>query len=102
MKPRRGITTHSRITIACFALLISTIVLYLYFLNMSVVQVVMRIEHVQHQRELSADIASLDAKFIETQHSISTKIATLDDSYNLDSDKIFVSREKPTLVMGGQ
>lgn len=102
MKPRRGITTHSRITIACFSLLISTIVLYLYFLNMSVVQVVMRIEYVQKQRELSAEIATLDAKFIEAQHNISNRIATLDDSYNLDSDKIFVSREKPSLVLGGQ
>jgi hypothetical protein len=68
---------------------------------MSVVQVVMRIEHVQRQHELGGEIASLDAKFIEAQHAISSKIATL-DGYDTDTKKTFVSREKSTLVMRGQ
>ncbi len=98
MKKRPVIATHSRITLACAGLFFSMIVLYLYFLNMSVVQVVMRIEQVQRQHQLGGEIASLDAKFIEAQHAISSKIATL-DGYDTDTNKIFVSRDQVSLVM---
>lgn len=101
MRNYQANTRHSRITLACTGLLLSMVVLYLYFLNMSVVQVVMRIEHVQKQHELNAEIASLEAKFIEAQHGVATKIGTL-DSYDTDSNKIFVSREQAKIVMNGQ
>lgn len=75
------------------------VVLYLYFLNMSVVQVVMRTEFIQQQHELGAEIATLEAEYIESQHVIASRIATL-DGYSQESEKFFVSREQPSLVLG--
>lgn len=74
------------------------IVFYLYFLNMSVVQVVVRSEHVQAQRELRGEIAELEARYIEAQHQVAAKIATL-EGYDTDTAKIFVSREQSSLVL---
>ena len=68
---------------------------------MSVVQVVMRTESVQEQRELQAENAALEAKYIEAQHVIADRIATL-EGYNTDIPKIFVSRADTSLVYGGQ
>jgi hypothetical protein len=101
MRNYQANTRHSRITLACVGLLLCMVVLYLYFLNMSVVQVVMRIEHVQKQNELNAEIASLEAKFIEAQHGIASKIGTA-NGYDTDSNKIFVSRDQERLVMNNQ
>ena len=79
-------------------ILVSMIVLYLYFLNMSVVHVVMRTQHVQNQNKYSAEIAKLEAKFIDSQHVIATRIASL-DGYETDTPKIFVSRDQASLVL---
>ena len=92
---------NTSITYGCLTLLVSMIVAYLYFLNMSVVQVVMRTEHTQHQQDLRADIASLEADYIKAQHKISTRIANL-QGYNSDSPKIFVSAGQTKLGLVGQ
>lgn len=97
-KSRESITRNSRITIIGVGLLVGMVFLYLYFLNMSVVQVVMRTEYIQEQRQLNADIALLEAQFIEAQHSIAVRIATL-EGYDTNTDKIFVSREQARLVL---
>ena len=97
MSTRRDTTKSSRLTWGCSAFLMAMIVLYLYFLNMSVVQVVMRTDYVKQQREVHAEIAQLEAKFIESQHTIAARIADLDE-YNEDTPKIFVSRESASLV----
>ncbi|MCA9355707.1 hypothetical protein KC865_04175 [Candidatus Kaiserbacteria bacterium] len=65
---------------------------------MSVVEVVLRTENVQTQRELNMEIATLEAKYIEAQHVIAGRIASL-DGYNKDSQKVFVSRNKGSLVL---
>jgi hypothetical protein len=101
MATRRDTIKNSKATFVCVGLFISTIVLYLYFLNMSVVQVVMRTEHVQKQNELNAEIAMLEASYIKAQHRISSRIATL-DGYNLDTPKIFITRKQSGLVFGGE
>ncbi|MCB9816121.1 hypothetical protein H6786_01880 [Candidatus Nomurabacteria bacterium] len=101
MSKSRDTISYSKATIGCVCLLVSAVALYLYFLNMSVVQVVMRTESVQEQRELQAEIAALEAKYIEAQHVIAARIATL-EGYNTDIPKIFVSRADTSLVYGGQ
>lgn len=99
MKNRRDTIKPSTVTLACVALLVSMIVFYLYFLNMSVVQVVMRTEHVQKQHKLNNEIALLEARYIKSQHVVATKIASL-DGYNTSAPKVFVSREQASLVFG--
>ena len=95
---RRDTIKYSKRTAFCFCLLVSAIVAYLYFLNMSVVQVVMRTEHVQQQREISADIALLEARYIEAQHAVAARIASL-EGYDTNTRKVFVSREQASLVL---
>ncbi len=99
MSKSRAKIKPSKVTLTSLGLLLGMVVLYLYFLNMSVVQVVMRTEHVQSQNSLNAEIAALESIFIESQHVISTRIASL-DGYTTDTAKIFVSREEASLVFG--
>ncbi len=99
MKTRRDTISISKITISFIALFVVAIVAYLYFLNMSVVQVVLRTEFVQQERQFSAEIATLESKYIKAQHNISSEIASL-DSYNNESEKFFISREKGSFVFG--
>jgi len=99
MKKNRETIKSSKLTLACVALLISMIVLYLYFLNLSVVQVVMRTEHKQTQNILNTEIAKLESRYIKSQHQVAARIAEL-DGYKTDTDKIFVSREQPSVVLG--
>lgn len=74
--------------------------LYLYFLNMSVVEVVMRESHVEQQQVLGGQIAILEAEYIDAQHTIAERIAMLGDQAS-DQSKYFVSRTQPNLVLGG-
>jgi len=101
MVKSRDTIKHSVLTMGAVGLLVSMIVLYLYFLNMSVVQVVMRTEHVQTQHELQTEIAMLEARYIESQHTVASRIATL-EGYDTNTDKIFVSRKQASLVLAGQ
>jgi hypothetical protein len=96
----REIIGNQKVTLASVGLLILTVVLYLYFLNMSVAQVVMRTEFIQQQNKLNNEIAMLEAEYIESQHTVASRISTL-DGYDTSSDKIFVSRKQaPTFVLG--
>lgn len=96
----RDIIGHQKTTYSCLALLVVTIILYLYFLNMSVAQVVMRTEYVQQQHKLNNEIAMLESVYIESQHTIASRISTL-DGYDKDTEKIFVSRKQsPSFVLG--
>jgi len=99
MKKSREIIKPSRITIGCIGLLVACIVMYLYFLNMSVVQVVIRTEHIQKQNHLNTEIALLESKFIHAQHKVASRLATL-EGYDTSSNKIFVSRDQANLVLG--
>jgi hypothetical protein len=98
MKKSRDTILYSKTTLLCVGVLVGMTALYLYFLNMSVVQVVMRTESVQEQRELKAEIASLEAEYIKSQHIISARIATL-DGYTTDTAKVFVSRAQGSFVL---
>jgi hypothetical protein len=73
--------------------------LYIYFLSMSVVQVVLRKEIIQEKRTIESQIAQLESKYIDAQHKVSDRIATL-ENFTATEEKIFVTRgETPTLVL---
>jgi predicted transcriptional regulator len=98
MNKSRDKISYSKTTLCCVLLLVLSVVLYLYFLNMSVVQVVMRTEFAQEQNALRTDIAMLEAQYIESQHTIAARISSL-QGYDTDVTKIFVSREPASLVL---
>lgn len=80
-----------RQVIAAFGLLFLFVFMYLYFLNLSVVHVVMRKEADHAQSDLRAEISSLETSYIDAQHKIAARIAVL-DGYNVEAPKIFVTR----------
>ena len=82
----------------CMSLLVVAVVAYLYFLNVSVVDVVMRKEAMQEANSLRAEIATLETSYIEAQHKISSKIAET-EHYQTDNEKIFVTRGASNLVL---
>lgn len=99
-KSRDTTNTYSKATVACFAVLVGMIFLYLYFLNLSVMQVVLRTDFTSQQSALQTEIALLEADYIDAQHTIVARIATL-DGYDRDVEKIFVSRDVTNLAVRG-
>jgi len=81
-------------------LCIGLLAAYMYFLSMSVVHVVLRKEVHQDTRALESEIAMLEAQYIEVQHQVSERIAQAEHLAET-SDKIFIERVPPTLVLGG-
>jgi Tfp pilus assembly protein PilN len=98
MKKSRDKISYSKATLSCLLMLVASVILYLYFLNMSVVQVVMRTEFSQEQNSLRTEIAQLEARYIDSQHLIAARISSL-QGYETDVTKIFVSREPASLVL---
>lgn len=94
----RETISYSKAAITSAVLLLCTVVAYLYFLNMSVVQVVMRSEQIQLQREFSIEIANLESGYIAAQHAITSKISNV-GSFTMNAEKIFVSRDEAKLVL---
>lgn len=84
--------------VAGIALSVVFAIAYLYFLNLSVVHVVMRKEADQTHNQLQADIAQLETRYIAAQHEIAGRIATL-EGYQKEIKKTFISRaDTDTLV----
>jgi hypothetical protein len=79
-------------------LLFVAVAAYLYFLNLSVVHVVMRKEASYEANELRTQIAMLETSYIEAQHKIADRIANL-EGYTIDTEKIFVTRGQTSLVL---
>ena len=98
MNKSRDYKTQYRLTLACFAVLVLSVVAYLYFLNVSVMHVVMRQDAATDIKTLQTEIAVLESYYIEAQHTIASRIATL-DGYNTQTEKIFVSRDNAGLVL---
>lgn len=73
----------------------------MYFLSMSVVHVVLRKEVMQKMSSIESDIAMLEASYIDAQHTVSNKIAAL-ENFTENDTKIFVSRNDATLVLSDQ
>lgn len=98
MKKSRDTIAYSKLSLGTFCTLMGLVFCYLYFLNLSVVEVVLRTEYAQQQNELRTEIALLEARYIEAQHTIAERIASL-EGYDTDVAKIFVSREAASLVL---
>jgi uncharacterized membrane protein YciS (DUF1049 family) len=83
----------------CIGLLVAAVFAYLYFLNLSVVHVVMRKEAAQQENQLHTEIAMLETSYIDSQHKIADRIATA-EGYNVDTNnKVFVTRGSSNLVL---
>ena len=85
-------------TMVLLSLLAIAVATYLYFLNLSVVHVVMRKETISEQNHLRTEIASFETSYIEAQHKIANRIADL-HGYSIDSAKIFITRGESSLVL---
>jgi hypothetical protein len=99
MKKSRAKIKPSSVTTLAFGTLLVMVVLYLYFLNMSVVQVVMRTEYIQTKNTLNTEIALMESQFIQAKHDVSAKLAGL-DTFTAEDNKIFVERGGSSLVLG--
>ena len=98
MNMRSLALNSSQQTLLCLCLLVAAVSSYLYFLNVSVVHVVMRKEATQEQNRLRTEIAMLETTYIEAQHEIADRIATL-NGYNVDTEKVFITRGETSLVL---
>lgn len=83
---------------AAVGLLLFVSVLYMYFLSASVVHVVMRKELNQEIANVSSYVSQLESQYIEAQHNMSNRIATLDGFVETD-EKVFIDRTPATLVL---
>jgi ribosome-binding ATPase YchF (GTP1/OBG family) len=101
MRKSRDYKNEYKISLSCFVAMIISVVAYLYFLNISVIHVVMRQDALQDIKTLQTEIAVLESSYIEAQHTIASRIAVLDD-YSTETDKIFVSRDSVGLVLGNR
>ena len=98
IKTSRDILKSQYVTWICLSTVIFSIVAYLYFLNVSVVHVVMRKEAMRDIHHLQTEIAMLEASFIEAQHNIASRVASL-EGFELDAEKIFIERGDTSLVL---
>lgn len=89
---------QKRLAIALFGACLMLFALYVYFLCASVMHVVMRTEIDHNVRERRSHISALEAEFIAAQHAVSKDIAAL-DGYERVTDKVFVDRSAPSLVL---
>ena len=100
MSNSREIISYSPYTLALFGVICAAIIGYLYFLNLSVVHVVMRTEVAQQVQDTRNQIALLETEYITAQHTIVANMAEVSD-FREDQTKLFVVRDAaPNLVLG--
>lgn len=83
---------------AAIAALLISILCYMYFLSASVVHVVMRKEIDKEMASISSAVSSLEAEYIEVQHTVSEDIAT-HKGFARTNTKIFIDRTEGTLSL---
>lgn len=98
MKMRRATFSSLSLTICLCAILCVLGGFYLFFLNQSVVHVVMRTSVQGTIADIQTEIASLEGELIESQFEITERLATL-DQFQVDAEKIFITRADSSLVM---
>lgn len=100
-KPVKIYKDESRLFYIALTTCFCVVALYMYFLSESVVHVVMRKEVDAGIRDLNSKIGTLEAEYIERQHSVSNDIATR-DGYVEPSTKIFIEKAGEKLVLSTQ
>ena len=99
MNTRRDSTTiNLSITYALIVSIVIMVVLYLYFLNLSVVHVIMRKEATQEVNHLRTEIAMLETEYITAQHTIASQMGSL-AQFTTEAEKVFVHRAESSLVL---
>ncbi len=78
--------------------LVSSVVLYIYFLSASVHHVVMRKEIDKEITTRGSLVSMLESQYIEAQHLVSEDIASM-RGFALTNDKIYIDRSDTTLVL---
>lgn len=73
------------------ACLCCLVVLYIYFLSISVVHVVVRKEISHTIKREQSDIATLESAYMTAQHRLSNSVANL-DGYAKASEKVYIDR----------
>ena len=95
----REINYYSRLTTGLVVTCAVALVGYIYFLNTSVVHVVLQKETTQEIQLLRNEIALLESEYITAQHTIAARMATA-EGFEAERSKVFVSRDnEPGLVL---
>jgi len=97
-KSRETAVIQIKITYALVFTIVCAVILYLYFLNLSVLHVIMRKEATRESNALRNEIALLETDYITAQHTIAGRMGTMED-FTIESEKIFVSRGQSSLVL---
>lgn len=101
MKKRRATFSHISFTPIGALLLVVVVFSYLFFLNQSVIHVVLREEAERAISEHTTVITNLEANLIEAQFIITERVASL-DNYQVEHQKLFVTRGEASLVLRSQ
>ena len=100
MSKSRETISYSPYTLGLMALIAVGLIGYLYFLNLSVVHVVIRKEVMQDLQDTKNQIALLETEYISAQHTIAANMAAVSE-FQEDQTKVFVMRgATPNLVLG--
>ncbi|MFT5832199.1 MAG: hypothetical protein ACI9SY_000582 [Candidatus Paceibacteria bacterium] len=100
MTKSREIISYSPYTLGLIALIGAGLVGYLYFLNLSVVHVVIRKEVMLDLQDTKNQIALLETEYITAQHTIAAAMAEV-SKFQEDQAKVFVMRgASANLVLG--
>lgn len=100
MSKSRDTISYSPYTLGLLAIIGLGLVGYLYFLNLSVVHVVIRQEILQDLQHTKNQIALLETEYISAQHEIAANMAAVSE-FQTDQAKIFVMRDaSANLVLG--
>ena len=75
------------------------ILLYMYFVGNTIIQVVMRQEITKEIADLNSDISTLETQFILAQNAINKDLATAKGFVSNGNSKIFIDRSPGTLVL---
>lgn len=93
--------TEKKICLALVVVLLSLFVSYVYLVSASIVHVVLRTELDQEMQQVQSQISTLESKYIAAQHRVNERIATL-DGYTENSNKVFIDRSAPSLVLSSE
>ena len=100
MSKSRETISYSPYTLGLMALIAVGLMGYLYFLNLSVVHVVIRKEVMQDLQDTKNQIALLETEYISAQHTIAANMAAVSE-FQEDQTKVFVMRgATQNLVLG--
>ncbi len=91
METSRETISYSRQTGLLLFFILMAAVAYVYFLNMSVVHVVLQKQTLHDMQELRNEIALLESDYIKAQHLIAERMASVEGVATKKS-KLFVSR----------